>query len=166
MAAGATYEPIQTTTLGSAAASYTFSSIPSTYTDLVLIINGKITITAEVPVIEFNGDTALNYSFTRLTGNGTTASSARSTGTALIPPTWNIYWNNANPGTAIMNIMNYANTTTYKTVLSRGSEAASSVQSVVGLWRNTAAITSIKVYGSGGNLDTGMILTLYGIAAA
>jgi len=166
MAAGNTYVALATNTLSSATASVTFSSISGAYTDLVLVINGKITINAEVPVIEFNADTGANYSFTRLAGNGTTASSARSTGVAYIPPVWNIYWNNANPGTAIMNIINYSNTTTYKTVLSRGSEAASSVQTVVGLWRNTAAITSIKVYGSAGNLDTGMTLTLYGIAAA
>ena len=38
MAAGATYEPIATQTLASAAASITFSSIAATYTDLRLVL--------------------------------------------------------------------------------------------------------------------------------
>ena len=40
MAAGSTYTPIATTTLGSAG-TITFSSIPSTYTDLVIVLNGN-----------------------------------------------------------------------------------------------------------------------------
>ena len=73
----ATYEPIQTTTLGSAAASYTFSSIPSTYTDLKLVITGtSVGAYADID-LRFNSDTATNYSWTALAGNGTAASSYR-----------------------------------------------------------------------------------------
>ena len=62
--------------------------------------------------------------------------------------------------------MNYSNTTTYKTTLGRGSNVATDVEAIVGLWRNTAAITSITVAPSGGNMKTGTVLSLYGIKAA
>jgi hypothetical protein len=72
----ATYEPIATYTAPSAQASYTFSSIPSTYTDLVLVANfGKSADTA----IKYrvNGDTGSNYSVTALYGDGSSAGSFR-----------------------------------------------------------------------------------------
>jgi len=53
-----TYEPIATTTLGSNQTTITFSSIPSTYTDLVIVSNMGTT-TASYPFIRFNGDTGL-----------------------------------------------------------------------------------------------------------
>jgi hypothetical protein len=58
MAAGNTYEAIATQTLGSAAASVTFSSIPGTYTDLVLVVAMEhVTTGTENIVMQFNGDT-------------------------------------------------------------------------------------------------------------
>jgi hypothetical protein len=67
----ATYEPIETQTLGSAAASVTFSSITGSYTDLILVSSISTTHTATTSlVIQLNGDTATNYSNTRLLGDG------------------------------------------------------------------------------------------------
>jgi len=60
--------------------------------------------------------------------------------------------------------MNYSNTTTYKTFLGRGNDPSSFVRQGVGLWRNTAAITSFSV--SGVTFSTGVTATLYGIKAA
>jgi hypothetical protein len=166
MAAGATYEPIATTTLGSSAASYTFSSIPSTYTDLVLIVNGGATSATYAFKMQVNGDTATNYSDTSLSGNGTAASSSRNTANTSMR-------SEANPTTTLNNVwianfMNYANATTYKTVLTRGNNASAFVTANVNLWRSTSAITSIKVFfdASSSNILSGTSLTLYGIAAA
>jgi hypothetical protein len=68
----------------------------------------------------------------------------------------------------LLQFMNYSNATTYKTVLSRSNVAASaSVSANVGLWRNTAAITSIKLYVYPSyNFVAGSTFTLYGIKAA
>ena len=76
MTSGPTYTPIATQTLGSSAASVTFSSIPGTYTDLMLIsfAQGQASGGDNRLVLQFNGDTATNYSSTYLIGNGTTAS--------------------------------------------------------------------------------------------
>jgi hypothetical protein len=75
-------------------------------------------------------------------------------------------------GTVITNIMNYSNSTTFKTVLSRYSNGSTSngpgTEAIVGLWQNTSVINSITVKQNTGsnNLDTGSTFTLYGIAAA
>jgi hypothetical protein len=154
-----TYEPIATTTLGSAAASYTFSSIPATYTDLVLIIQAT-TITANYN-LRLNGDTGSNYSDTSLWGNGSSAASYRSSNNTVIGLT---YTSSGAPISRIQ-IQNYSNTTTYKTVLTRQDDSVNAAGGNVGLWRNTAAINSITIV-STGNLPTGSTFTLYGIKAA
>ena len=175
MAAGSTYTPIATTTLGSAAASYTFSSISGSYTDLVLQMNIQGVAGsgsgANTVYLEFNGDTATNYSRTALLADSGGAQSIRNSsqtkmtvGNGYESATLSSIY-----GTFILNIQNYANTTTYKTVMGRYSSNADRVGSIVGLWRKTPeAITSIKVTcdSSTGNLASGCTLTLYGIAAA
>ena len=167
MAAGSTYTPIATTTLGSAAASYTFSSIPSTYTDLVLIFNGtnnQAINTADF-TLNFNGDSGANYSRTWLGGNGTSAASNRSTGSTLIYTTF-YGAPSTSQSNVIVSFQNYSNTTTYKTVLARTTNAASGTDATVGLWRSTAAISSILITNTVGTFSVGSTFTLYGIAAA
>jgi hypothetical protein len=158
-----TYTLISGTTLTTTAASVTFSSIPATYTDLILVVNPTYAINADAS-ITFNGDTANNYSSTYLTGNGTSATSGRF---STMP---RIYLDQINTGTTIVqynaSIMDYANTTTFKTVLSRYGGTTKGVEAVVGLWRSTAAITSVLVDGGGANFTSGSTIRLYGIEAA
>ena len=166
MAAGATYEPIATTTLGTAATSYTFSSISGSYTDLVLVITGN-TNNPTNPVFQFNGDTGTNYSSTFLSGNGTSATSGRTSSLSVLNPTNQGYMTSTSNAVLISNIMNYSNTTTYKTVVSRSNAAATGTDATVGLWRNTAAITSITILTNSANtFSVGNTFTLYGIKAA
>jgi hypothetical protein len=163
MAAGATYEPIATTSASGSAMSITFSSIPSTYTDLVIIVNGKITTGLSALAYEFNGETsAANYSYTRLQGNGSSASSSRVSADQAIG------FIAETASMDIINIMNYANTNTYKTSISRANSMYSSdgrTGSYVSLWRSTAAINSVTIK-CGVNFNSGTTFTLYGIKAA
>jgi len=76
----ATYEPIATTTLGSAAATITFSTIAATYTDLRLTLVFTTSVGGANVFFRFNGDTGTNYSYTSLEGSGSAASSSRNTG--------------------------------------------------------------------------------------
>jgi hypothetical protein len=171
MAAGNTYEAIATQTLGSAAASVTFSSIPGTYTDLVLICQPASTTSSDNVGLRFNGDTGNNYSSTCLSGDGSSASSSRTTNFSYINVA-NIIGTTGTLGgmTTISHIMNYSNSTTNKTVINRTSQNGATfngVEAIVGLWRNTAAITSIVVRQTGSpNFITGSTFTLYGITAA
>jgi hypothetical protein len=160
-----TYTPIATQTLGSAAASVTFSSISGTYTDLVLIVNGSNTASASY-YMQFNGDTGSNYSYTTVSGNGSSAVSARSSNNTKI------YLHYAGPfaaNTLFMNtvsIQNYSNATTNKSTLIRASIASDESTARVGLWRSTAAITSILVSTDASTFKAGSTFTLYGIKAA
>jgi hypothetical protein len=159
-----TYEPIATNTLGSATGTITFSSIPSTYTDLVLITSTKYTSTASHCLLQFNSDSNTNYSNTFLYGDGSSALSGRQINTTAS------FIGRANTtefGLGVTHIQNYGNSTIFKTVLSRGNLASSLTIVYSGLWRNTNAITSLSIVGNAGDtFTTGSTFTLYGIKAA
>jgi hypothetical protein len=165
-----TYEPIATHTLSSAAASYTFTSIPQTYTDLVMIVQATQTAgphQGKIGVGNGSIDTGSNYSQTILNGNGTSAASLRFSNYT--------YWNAdylAAPGVSgeynvsIYNFMNYSNTTTNKTMINRSSKASNGTDALVNLWRSTSAINQILFGVTSSTLAAGTIITLYGIKAA
>ena len=162
-----TYEPIATQTLGSSASSVTFSSIPQTFTDIVLVMNTKGTITGSYPRFQFNSDTGTNYSRTALSGSGSAAQSGRDSNLTAIVPEYNS--SNQSSGfnfNSICHIMNYSNTSTYKTVLSRSNNANDGVDALVTLWRSTSAINSIYIFLDSGSYAAGSTFTLYGIANA
>ena len=163
-----TYEPIATTVISGSPTSYTFSSIPQTFTDLVLIFNGKSNASgssANSMRTTVNGSASSLYSETVLYGDGATAGSARVSNSTY----WNLFdiAQNSVTGMGIASFMNYSNSTTYKTVISRTSIAAVETMTGVFLRRDTAAITSITLTRDGvQTLSNGSIFTLYGIAAA
>jgi hypothetical protein len=176
MPAGSTYTPIATTTLGSAQTEITFSSISGSYTDLILILNGIGAVLDGYSVLAQVGngsvDTGSNYSGTRLSGSGSAASSGRFTNQTYLR-----FQSVAGQSTTAGNLtniiahfMNYSNTTTNKTILNRSDQPAGSfpaTEALVGLWRSTAAINTIKVFPfTGASFATGSTFTLYGIASA
>ena len=164
-----TYTPIATTTLSSAVATVTLSSVPSTYTDLILVINSKTSFnaSADAMYLFFNGDNVnANYSITRLFGNGSSATSDRYGASYM-------GWLSTDFGTTIVNIQNYANTTTYKTYTasSKSSGTYGISGATVGLWRGstgsaTQAITSVRIDDVSGNFQIGSTFTLYGVKSA
>jgi hypothetical protein len=169
MTAGLTYVPIATTAIGSAASSYTFSSIPSTYTDLILISNLGQSINGTTLSIQFNGDTGTNYSITELYGNGSSASSSTNSNQTSIYLENNIAAALSVSTSIIVNVMNYSNTITNKTIISRANNTDSTTpgtNTTIGLWRSTSAINSLTIKVSSGNIITGSTFTIYGIAAA
>ena len=165
-----TYTPIATQTLSATASSVTFSSIPGTYTDLVLTVNAGESSNAPV-YLRVNGLTTSIYSNTWIRGDGSAASSSRYNTTALGGAGFNLDNFSAFPpfpadfsGIGIYNLMNYSNTTTNKTVLLRHASANWSMVNV-GLIQTTNAITSINVYPFAANWTIGSTFTLYGIKA-
>jgi hypothetical protein len=170
MPAARTYEPISTTTLGSAQTTVSFSSIPATYTDLVLIMMHKSSgIASSINgYMRFNSDSGSNYSNTQMLGVGAAQSQRASGATAIVWPFDETEWL-----VTRFNIMNYANTTTFKTTIFRQDAGTYGTAAVVGLWRSTSAINAISLTASdnqgGGTADQfviGSTFTLYGITAA
>jgi hypothetical protein len=155
-----TYEPIATQTLVSSATSVTFSSIPSTYTDLIIIFSGTA-VSGDTMYYHFNNDTSAIYSDTYIFGDGTAGTGRHTNQGAIFGAGINTTQSHQ-----ILHIMNYANTTTFKTTLLRGngSGTAATVE-FVGLSRSTSAITSIKL-NLNANFASGSTFTLYGIKAA
>lgn len=164
MAAGATYEPIATTTLGSAQSSVTFSSISSSYTDIVVVIDGTATTSFGQLQMRINGDTGTTYSTAYFWGTGSAAVSDRDSN---ISGGMNPGFIGTGQGNNIFHIQNYANTTNNKVVIARSSVPGNRVAITTNLWRSTSAITEVRFNILGGDtFASGTTFTLYGIAAA
>lgn len=161
-----TYEKIEAKTLGSNTATVTFTSIPATYTDLVMIMSVTNTGAANSVNAKFNSDSGSNYSFTDLGGNGSAAGSWRASNQSSLALEY-AGGISSTQGNYIMNLMNYANTTTYKTIITRHNDTAYGLDANVGLWRSTSAINRIDFnIANATSFTTGSTFTLYGIKAA
>ena len=168
---GTSYESIATTTVGGGGVTeITFSSIPSTYAHLQIraILRQA---NGESGQMQFNGDTATNYATHSLSGDGATATGAISTTRTTIPiERLGGLATVANTFTGcIIDILDYKNTTKYKTVrmLSGHDENGSGyVNLESGLWQSTSAITSIRFFTGGNVYGQYTQYALYGIKGA
>ena len=166
-----TYEVISTQTLASNTATVTFSSIPATYTDLVFVFDPATVTAGKTLLLRFNADSSSLYSYTNLDGNGTAAASSRgSAANAIQIESTNVGTDsNLNASNCTINVMNYSNSTTFKTALCRINNASGAsfpgVAQIVGLYRSTTAISSISITTSD-QQKSGAVFTLYGIKAA
>jgi hypothetical protein len=159
----ATYTPIASITLGATASSVTLSSIPQTYTDLVLRINANSSSTATYTKVRYNSDTATNYSRTSIAGITPTSTNTYNEINQTSFAFGDLPATGANFSPQILNIFNYANTTTYKTVLERDGFSTIVTSHQAGLWRSTAAITSITLFTNANSFGIGSTFDLYGI---
>ena len=157
-----TYVPIASYTLGSNSSNFVvFSSIPQTYTDLILVQN--IAVSGAVsPFFRLNGDTGSNYSDTGMYGSGSTLGSGRHSSLSGA-----LYGYFSTQGIAVSHFLNYTNTNTYKTILTRSGDTNYEMDFTANLWQSTAAINSITCYISTSITYTaGSTFALYGIKAA
>lgn len=166
-----TFTLIAAHTIPTAAADYTFTAIPATYTDLVLKISARSTANGGQNCnLTFNSNTS-GYSDRILSGNGSTASSFSSGNTSrggsiVIP---GADFTASTFGNGEIYIPNYAGSTAKSFSNDSGSEnnaTLSYLQMQATLWNNTAAITSIKIDLSGGNFAVNSTFYLYGVSNA
>ena len=153
-----TYTPIATTTTNGSTSTVTFSSIPSTYTDL--IVQYTASNSGTFFTIRYNNDSSALYSNTAVYGDGSAAASTRGSGQT------SFFGRGTANGTHQMHIMNYSNTTTFKTTLFAERDPGVVAQEKVCLYRSTSAIDRLDFISGSGNIATGGIFTLYGIKAA
>ena len=169
-----TFTKVATQTLTSTSSTVTFSNIPQNYTDLRIVISGNQYTSASYGAyrLRFNSDSGTNYSSTYIYGDGTTAYSARAT-SATSGTSAGLVTTTLGGSQFTLHLMNYSNSTTYKTILARGSEPSGvggyNATATVNLWRNTAPITTITLAIGGGFPDfsfiSGSTFSLYGIQA-
>ena len=166
---------IASTTLGSSTSTVTFSSIPSTYDDLYLVmhIDGAVTYGAQPRLRLNNTTTASSYSHTVMFGDGSSATTYRY-------PTGSGSYMEIVPGTAsgssyytmsvACHILNYANTSYNKTVLARSANdkvGQGEASLAVGLFHSTSAVNRLDIVcGSLQTFDSGSVFALYGIKKA
>lgn len=166
MAKTATYALIDSATASGSQSSITFTNIPQTYTDLVLVsgFNGVSSNNFSTRVGNGSIDTGANYSYTRLWGTGSGGGSAsRNANESFLTANITVGSSGSN---SIIQIMDYANTTTFKTALHRFNDAGAIVFAIVGLWRSTSAINQLRVYSTNSvNFASGSTFKLYGIQA-
>ena len=165
-----TFELIAGYTVPSAQVSYTFTSIPSTFTDLVLkaSIRNSSADTEKAIELRFNGSTS-NYTTRTLYGTGSTAISF----STIYSYAGASVGNNATSNTfnnVEIYIPNYAGSTNKSFSVDNVCEnntTGAVAALVAGLWSDTSAITSIAIYdGSGANLMTNSTFYLYGVKNA
>jgi len=140
------FESIATVTVGSGgAADVEFTSIPGTYKHLQVRAFHKSTTSGDYDFsFQFNSDTGSNYTKHQIGGNG---SDAYSTGTANTTQIPGGFMQLAQVGGTVIDILEYANTSIYKTArVLTGSDTngGGNVGLRSGQWRDTSAITSIK----------------------
>jgi hypothetical protein len=163
------FESIATTTVGSGGTStITFSSIPSTYKHLQIRFLARGS-NGEYLALRMNSDTGSNYSFHRLSGEGSSASANASTsrsdmilnsvsGTSSTANIFNV---------GIVDILDYADTNKYKTVrVLTGVDfnGSGSVELISNNWRSSSAITTLTItQNSSGTIQQYSSFALYGI---
>jgi hypothetical protein len=166
----ATYTPIASITLGASASDITFTSIPQTYTDLILICSVQNSAGSSM-TLQFNSDTGANYSTIGIQGNGTVVQtrSLLTRNQLYVMEREQIAIAANTFSTSIINVMNYSKTTTFKPTVSRSGTMSGSFQGSdceTGRWASTAAINAIRLFPiDAGSFTTGSTFNLYGILA-
>jgi hypothetical protein len=158
------FESIYTTTLSTNTASVTFSSIPATYTDLVVVTSLRVSSTDITSLVYFNNSTS-SYTRRVLYGDGATATSASASDAGVL---WTNQSNNTADtfGSATIYIPNYSGSNNKSVSIDFVTEnntttAYAAINAF--LWSNSSAITSIKLVPNAGNYVQYSTATLYGI---
>lgn len=159
------YIPLANTTIGVAAASVTFSSISSSYRDLVLVITGLNNSTNSSPSLRFNTDTGSNYTTVSMEADGTSTFSGTNSNTSLLSSFNYSTLTTGGISNTIFNIMDYSASDKFKMALARGNYASGAVAFSFGRWVNTGAITTVQVLtGNGTSYAAGATFALFGVS--
>jgi hypothetical protein len=154
------YTALANVTLGSSAASVTFSSIAAgLYRDLVFVMQIGTSTGTDV-LYQFNSDTtASNYPSVLMQGDGSSTFSGSASNNRILDVS------TSNEFTVVYNLFDYATTDKQKSYLYRTGRASAKVQAMAGRWANTAAITQIVFTPVSGTFNTGSTFALYGVSA-
>ena len=152
-----TYDLLDSTTLGTSAASVTFSSIDQSYGDLILVFDGT---GGGVYELIFNSDTTSGiYTGVYATGNASSASSGTNSSDAM-----RVVGLTGNQEMHISQIMDYSATNKHTTVLTRTNRPSTEVGMWAHRYASTSAITSVEVSADTSTFSSGSTFYLFGVA--
>jgi hypothetical protein len=155
------YTPLATVTLDSSTSAITFSSIPATYRDLALVVNGSLNGLAGMRA-RINGDTGNNYSRVAIRGQAAGASSLSGLATEFILMSG---LDTDERFILAIDFMDYSATDKHTTLLCR-TDSVGQVDARALRWANTSAVTSIFLFPhNDGQMNAGTTLSLYGVKA-
>ena len=159
------YTPLANVTLGSSAATVTFSSINQGFRDLVLIIDNarEVTNIGASMQMRFNSNAGSIYTNVYMSGNGSSTSSsfgsdtffALSSGQGL---------STSNPQSFIVNIMDYSTTNKNKTLLARNDMPSANVAASAQRFAANDAVTSMTLFLFMGSIAANTTFALYGVS--
>lgn len=159
-----TFNCIATTTLTATASSITFSSIPNTYTDIIMMVAGNQSLNADGG-LQFNNDTGTNYSRIAMYAAGGSPGIDD-----LIQDNKDkidiSYFDNTYQGSAYTQIFNYTGSSRKSILNYFNARATADLATTTGTWENTAVINTITYVPGAGHFNAGMSVTLYGIKSA
>lgn len=162
------YESIATTTLSTATASITFSSIPATYTHLQIRGIARGGSGSAAIRIRCNADTATNYAAHELYGDGASAGAYAESG---VSSGFADYFGPSSAGAnifgvGVIDILDYTNTnkkTTIRSLSGYDNNGSGGIALSSTLWNDTPAVTSITLFYASTNLVQYSSFALYGI---
>jgi hypothetical protein len=162
-----TYTALATVTLGSSASSVTLSNIPSSYRDLILIMDiiGSTTTINPFVGIRFNADGGNNYNRVAMVGTGSSTSSFAAANQSSFFCAGFPASNSGSRGLTITQIMDYTATDKHKSILQSESNPTVSVIAYAARWADTSAITSMAITAFDNNFGSTSTFSLYGVIA-
>ena len=166
------FESIATATGTGSSGTITFNSIPNTYQHLQIRLRAFASSENPAMYMRLNSDSGTNYSWHYLYGDGTSAGSQGNfNDTEIQFADWGVMSNATYPTVAIIDLINYASTSKYKTIRTfvgtdKNNTAAQGIELDSGLWRSTSAVSSISLTVSGANFTSSSTFALYGIKGA
>jgi hypothetical protein len=164
-----TYTLIASNVLSTAAASVTFSAIPSTYTDLVFRVSVRNSLTQEDMLLRINNDSSTLYSRVQVRGNGTSASSSINSSQTSIKLENAVVGSGYTANTFSNHeiyIPNYTvsqnrQISSFAVIENNATEAFQIAHA--GLYRSSTAITQVDLIASSGTFVASSSFYLYGI---
>jgi len=156
---------LATITLGSAASTVTFSSIPGTYRDLRLVVQASVTSGSVNHLFRLNGDTGSNYNWVGMGGTGSSALSGSGSNQTTGALDYYGYLDSGLIATTF-DLLDYSATDKHKSGLVRANNAGNGTTANAVRWASTAAVTSLQVFPSSSTFTAGSTFALYGVVSA
>lgn len=151
---------LATITLQAAAADVTFSNIPNSYRDLIIVTNNLGTANATGGILRLNSDATTSYSRVFMFGTGSTASHGSGSATYA-----DIFFPRTTVGVSTFYISDYSQTNKHKHIFNRTDATDYVTWSAIARWASTSAVNTIYLAPDSGQWAAGATFALYGVIA-